>query len=134
MYKSTSESGESTRPRERPTDLVLAYEISNATYARMRRVLGDEHLSTRQALSFRDHVVDIFHDARQIVAEYEGSAEELSVKINKNATWAAASQFKAMGASKAEILAVLPVFRRFRTHIAPPYLFLQHEYKNHHYC
>ena len=78
--------------------------------------------------------MDIFHDARQIVAEYEGSAEELSVKINKNATWAAASQFKAMGASKAEILAVLPVFRRFRTHIAPPYLFLQHEYKNHHYC
>ena len=54
--------------------------------------------------------------------------DEHSVKINKSATWAAASQFKAMGASKAEILAVLPVFRRFRPHISPPYYWLQQEY------
>ena len=39
-----------------------------------------------------------------------------------------AAALGAMGASKAEILAVLPVFRRFRTHISPPYYWLQQEY------
>ena len=108
--------------------MLRAYEISTDTHARMRRVLGDEHRSTRTALSYRDDIVGIIRDARSIVAEYEQSAAELSVKINKSATWAAASQFKAMGASKAEILAVLPVFRRFRPHISPPYYWLQQEY------
>ena len=90
--------------------LVEVCKITEDTHIRTRRVFGDKHHFTARIRQFLDKMARI--DLRYVRAETEGFAKFLLDHAVKRGTHKAAKTFKAMGASDAEIKAVLPAFGR----------------------
>ena len=96
--------------------LVETCKITEDTHLRTRRVFGDQHHFTVRIRQFRDKMARI--DLRYVRAETAGFAKFLLDHDVKMGIRKAAKTFKAMGASDAEIKAVLPAFGRHGVDVA----------------